>query len=239
MRLEQVRVDDTVDVTFRVKVTEVQTSHLNGTILSTGAVVSVSKDKDPKFELVTPDNPYMESHPVGATVMYANSSNNERMKISGYTFLGDQRKWVINHTLNGIHNGWDYAYDLVVVPEYKVGQWLIHPEQIEVGDWWTDEGGWPCVVVKIGPTGNPFLRRWTSEHPDKAPSPETLRAAWTRLDGPPEPPVGSVGIAGPVVFEATEDGIEITGSAFVEPWPAFCKRYGTWLATLRILGSVD
>lgn len=113
------------------------------------------------------------------------------------------------------------------------------PAPIEVGDWWADEGGWPCVVVKIGPTGNPFLRRWTSEHPDKAPSPETLRAAWTRLDGPPEPPVGSVGTVGPVVFEVTADGVEITGSAHIDPWPAFCKRYGTWLATLRILGSVD
>lgn len=240
MRLEQVRVDDTVDVTFRVKVTEVQTSHLNGTIASTGAAVSVSKDKDPKFELVPPDNPCLKSHPVGATVRYANTDSTIRMKVSGYTFLSAERKWVVNHVgVNCVSDGWDFASDLVVVPDYKVGQWLIHPEQIEVGDWWADEGGWPCVVVKIGPTGNPFLRRWTSEHPDKAPSPETLRAAWTRLDGPPEPPVGSVYVIRGTVWESTNEGHWRVGMEGVDLWPEAQAYYDKVdLATLQIVHTL-
>lgn len=119
--------------------------------------------------------------------------------------------------------------------------WTLAPEPapITVGSWWRQDMGEPHVVSRIGDTGNIWLRPWTLSGPDICPEPSAVREHWTTLDGPPEPPVGSVGIAGPVVFEATEDGIEITGSAFVEPWPAFCKRYGTWLATLRILGSVD
>lgn len=114
------------------------------------------------------------------------------------------------------------------------------PAPIEVGDWWTDEGGWPCVVVKIGPTGNPFLRRWTSEHPDKAPSPETLRAAWTRLDGPPEPPVGSVYVIRGTVWESTNEGHWRVGMEGVDLWPEVQAYYDKVdLATLQIVHTLE
>ncbi len=113
------------------------------------------------------------------------------------------------------------------------------PAPIEVGDWWADEGGWPCVVVKIGPTGNPFLRRWTSEHPDKAPSPETLRAAWTRLDGPPEPPVGSVYVIRGTVWESTNEGHWRVGMEGVDLWPEAQAYYDKVdLATLQIVHTL-
>lgn len=112
------------------------------------------------------------------------------------------------------------------------------PAPIEVGDWWADEEGVPHVVEVLH-DDSVGLRRWTASVVNRFVEPSLLRDYWTRLDGPPEPPEGSVGTVGPVVFEVTADGVEITGSAFVEPWPAFDKRYGTWLATLRILGSVD
>ena len=163
--------------------------------------------------------------PMGARVV---QPGGEEANVIGWEYCAECGRWEVQVDIGSGSDRWA-AGALTLAPE---------PAPIEVGDWWADEGGWPCVVVKIGPTGNPFLRRWTSEHPDKAPSPETLLAAWTRLDGPPEPPVGSVGTVGPVVFEVTADGVEITGSAHIEPWPAFCKRYGTWLATLQIVHTL-
>lgn len=114
------------------------------------------------------------------------------------------------------------------------------PAPIEVGDWWTDEGGWPCVVVKIGPTGNPFLRRWTSEHPDKAPSPETLRAAWTRLDGPPEPPVGSVFVISRHVWANDGKRYRSTSPGLVsDSWDFLASGYSkAGLATLQIVHTL-
>ncbi len=113
------------------------------------------------------------------------------------------------------------------------------PAPIEVGDWWADEGGWPCVVVKIGPTGNPFLRRWTSEHPDKAPSPETLRAAWTRLDGPPEPPVGSVYVIDEAVWHHDPDCHQCIGDSGEWTWERIVAATpNSELATLQIVHTL-
>ena len=119
------------------------------------------------------------------------------------------------------------------------------PVPIEVGDWWADEEGVPHVVLgKQG--GNLTVRSWLHEG---AVTQQELwvRDHWTRLDGPPEPPVGSVYVLVGIVWHHQAEGhvpaspVRVNGPwAGIRTWVEQRSSYNVrQLATLHILGTVD
>lgn len=114
------------------------------------------------------------------------------------------------------------------------------PAPIEVGDWWADEEGLPHVVEVLH-DGSVGMRRWTYSVVNRFVEPSLLRDHWTRLDGPPEPPMGSVYVIDKTVWHADDWGhIAAAAGAVGLEWATVRGLYDVdRLATLRIFGSVD
>lgn len=91
------------------------------------------------------------------------------------------------------------------------------PAPIEVGDWWADEDGLPHVVEVLH-DGSVGLRRWTDSVVNRFVEPSLLRDYWTRLDGPPEPPEGSVYVIAGDVWHRKTDGLHLQATSY-QAWP--------------------
>ena len=114
------------------------------------------------------------------------------------------------------------------------------PAPIEVGDWWADEEGIPHVVEVLH-DDSVGLRRWTASVVNRFVEPSLLRDYWTRLDGPPEPPEGSVYVIAGTVWHHHNVGHlpALIGIKWPRIWDEVAADNRSALATLRILGSVD
>lgn len=116
---------------------------------------------------------------------------------------------------------------------------------VEVGQWWADKTKVPHVVVHLN-IDHVGVRSWLA--PDGAwswVSRRQMDADWTRLDGPPEPPVGAV-----VAVQFPESRVwqiaqrEADGSWTMSGFGSGCYDWPTVLlgcdpSTLRVLAVLD
>ncbi len=121
---------------------------------------------------------------------------------------------------------------------------------IAVGSWWQQpENGTAWVVTERDVSGLVFdggkvivgMRRVDqASHVIVRDHEETIREHWTRLDGPPEPPQGTVYVIGKTVWHADDWGhIAAAAGAVALEWSTVCGLYDTErLATLQIVHTL-
>lgn len=184
-----------------------------------------------------PDCPF----PMGARVvgLYDTSVGNRQPRIrivTGWSKHG-LMGWGVDYQYeDGGRVAWDYASRLTLAPE---------PAPIAVGSWWADEDGIPHVAVSVRPGGGLF-RRWMDEPSDLgAFGVDALLANWTLLDGPPEPPQGTVYVitnvdGQPDVWHHHVNGLHYcAGSSVGMPWTDAVSFYTNELrATLQIVHTL-
>lgn len=118
------------------------------------------------------------------------------------------------------------------------------PAPIEVGDWWADEEGVPHVVEVLH-DDSVGLRRWTDSVVNRFVEPSLLRDYWTRLDGPPEPPEGSIVRLGqkgnriPFAAMRCNDVWRLTGYQEPLSWADLTSSATVDLATLQIVHTLE
>lgn len=117
------------------------------------------------------------------------------------------------------------------------------PAPIEVGDWWKSATG--IVAVVLGVDGDTLTWRRLDGSLPLAGRTHVMAESWTRLDGPPEPPVGSVYVitnvdGQPDVWHHHANGLHYcAGSSVGMPWADACSFYTRdLLATLQIVHTL-
>jgi len=164
--------------------------------------------------------------PMGARVV---QPGGEEANVIGWEYCAECGRWEVQVDIGSGSDRWA-AGALTLSPE---------PAPIEVGDWLKSLMDKDSHVV-TSVDGDWIGIRWWQSGAIYRVNRRSIEG-WTRLDGPPEPPQGTVYVIGKTVWYADDWGhIAAAAGAVALEWSTVCGLYDTErLATLQIVHTME